>query len=299
MTMPNFLILGTAKAGTTALYYYLAQHPQIYMSPQKEPKFFAFEGESVDFQGPKDGEGINRETITRVEDYIKLFRGVSNEKAFGEASPWYLYSKAAHKRIKNHTPDAKLIAILRNPVDRAYSHFMHLLRDGREPLADFARAVEEEGARIEANWAWHWHYVKAGFYHDQVKRYLDTFSGDQIKIYLYDDLSSKPSNMLADIFRFLEVDDTFLPDMSIKYNTSGVPQKALLRWYLSAPKPVKHIFRGLTPAPLRRVATKFKNVNLVKLHLPPDVRSQLQEVYREDILKLQDLIHKDLSTWLN
>ncbi|MEM4847383.1 MAG: sulfotransferase [Thermosphaera sp.] len=297
--MPNFLILGTAKAGTTALYYYLAQHPQIFMSPLKEPGFFAFEGERPKFQGPKDRVGINRKVVVHLEEYRKLFAGVLDEKAVGEASPWYLYSVRAHERIRHHTPNARLIAVLRNPIDRAYSHFMHLVRDGREPLDDFAQAVQSEEARIAANWAYHWHYVRAGFYYEQIKRYADTFDRCQIKVYLYDDLDANPMNVLADIFSFLEVDEAFVPDVSVRYNVSGIPQNGFLRWYFTAPSSVKAVFKSLTPTPLWRAAVRHKNKRLVKPQLPLELRDQLKAVYQEDILRLQDLMEKDLSAWLN
>ena len=132
MAMPNFLIIGAMKSGTTALYYYLEQHPQVYMSPVKEPNFFCSEENS-------DGD-----FATRLGAYQDLFRDVSGEKAIGEASHCYLYEPEAAARIQEYITDAKLIAVLRDPVDRAYSHFLHMVRNGSEPLTDFALALREE-----------------------------------------------------------------------------------------------------------------------------------------------------------
>lgn len=134
MTLPNFLIIGAAKAGTTSLYHYLAQHPQIYMSPIKEPNFFALEERCVDFRGPGDHLYIKQFSVTELERYRSLFQGVTHEQAVGEASPLYLYSPVAPARSHRYVPEMKLIAILRHPVDRAYSAFLHLLRDEREPI---------------------------------------------------------------------------------------------------------------------------------------------------------------------
>ena len=150
--MPNFIVIGASKAGTTSLYEYLKQHPQIYMSPMKELRFFAIEGEKVDFCGPWDRIEIERYSIKTLEDYKNQFQGVTDEIAIGEASPWYLYSEKAPKSIKSYIPDAKLIAILRDPVDRAYSHFSMHVMNGREPLADFTQALQEEEERILNNY---------------------------------------------------------------------------------------------------------------------------------------------------
>ena len=169
VALPNFLIIGAAKAGTTSLYRYLEQHPEVYMSPVKEPKFFALGGERLDYRGPGDEARMRGASVTSLEDYRELFRGVSTETAVGEASTLYLYSERAAARIKHHVPDVKLIAVLRNPVDRAYSDFLHLVRDGIEPLTDFPQALEAEESRIRSRWAPMWHYRRRGFYHPQLK----------------------------------------------------------------------------------------------------------------------------------
>jgi hypothetical protein len=306
MTMPNFLIIGSGKGGTSALYRYLKQHPQIYMSPVKEPRFFAFEGATLDFVGPGDKKTINRTTITSLEAYRSLFEEVKNEKAIGEASPLYLYMPKAPERIQHYIPNAKLIAILRNPVDRAYSHFLHLIRDGHEPLTDFSQALREEKTRIQKNWAPHWYYQERGFYYVQLKRYFDLFEQHQLKVYLYEDLRDNPIGLIENIFQFLEVDDTFVPDISVKYNVSGIPQnKGLhsLYKFLKNPSMVKSMFRPFLPKKLRQqlhqnILNNPQNWNLIKPKLSPEVRSELMEVYREDILNLQKLIQRDLSAWL-
>jgi hypothetical protein len=263
MVMPNFLIIGAAKSGTTSLYEYLKQHPQIWMSPVKETNFFALEGETLDFRGPGDQDYINRFSITKIEDYLNLFQGVDNQVAIGEASPLYLYHPTTPKRIQHYIPDAKLIVILRNPVDRAYSSFLHLVRDGREPLRNFAKALQEEEVRIHSNWEHIWHYKQVGFYYVQLNRYFNTFYKQQIKVYIFEDFITNPVWILKDIFQFLGVDDSFIPDMSIRHNVSVIPQDQ-------------------KPAEL-----------MLKLQL----RRQLVEVYQKDIFRLQELLQRNLSNW--
>ncbi len=261
MVMPNFLVIGAAKAGTTSLYHYLNQHPQIYMTPIKETNFFALEGLPVDFCGPGDQDYIKRFAITDKQSYQEQFQGITSEHAMGEASPLYLYSIVAPSRIRHYIPDVKLIAILRHPVDRAYSSFLHLLRDGREFITDFARSLEEEELRTCSNWEHIWHYRQMGFYYRQLKRYYDLFNRCQIRVYLYDEFNQSPGRILLDIFQFLNVDETFMPDTSIRHNETSITQDK-------------------------------------RPPLLPEVRREMIKAYQEDILQLQNLIQIDLSKWL-
>ncbi len=184
MTLPNFLIIGAAKSGTTSLYRYLEQHPQIYVNG-KEPGFFAYEGQTVQLGGPEDQERFNRRVVTDLNAYEALFDGISTELAYGESSVAYLYIENTAHRIKQHVPDMRLIAILRDPVDRAFSSYLHLRRDGREPIANFTLALQEENKRIQANWDYLWRYVQMGFYHKQLKPYFDLFGSSQIIIFTF------------------------------------------------------------------------------------------------------------------
>jgi hypothetical protein len=262
MTMPNFLILGAAKAGTTALYHYIKQHPQICMSRTKETNFFALMDEPLDFRGPGDQEYIGRFSVTTLNGYQEQFRNASSAPAIGEASPLYLYSPKAPGCIRRFVPDAKLIAILRNPIDRAYSAFLHLVRDGREPVTDFGEALRREEERIGDRWEHIWHYTRMGLYHEQLTRYFQAFDRSQIKVYLYYDFRTDPIGVLRDVFRFLGVDEGFVPDTSARHNVTSLP--------LDRRPP-----------------------------LPPEVRMELHEVFRDDTLKLQHLIGRDLSRWLS
>jgi len=299
MTLPNFLIIGAGSSGTTSLYHYLKQHPDIFMSPIKEPRFFYLEGEQLNFRGPGDQQ-IIRSSVTNPEDYQKLFEGVTNETATGEASPIYLNSARASERIRHYLPEAKLIAILRNPVDRAYTNFLNKVQQGREPFTDFREALQEEEKRIRANWMNSWHYVQRGFYHTQLRRYFDRFPRDQIKIYLFEELVADPVNLLQDIFRFLGVKEDFIPDVSLKHNVSKTPKFRTLYAMLKKRNRFTATAGSLFGKErLRSLVTKVLRFNFCKPRvLPKEVRKQLIEVYREEILKLQDLINRDLSKWL-
>ena len=300
MIMPNFLLIGAQKAGTTALSSYLKEHTQVYMSPIKEPGFFDFEGQKPDFAGPGDRDLFNH-VPTDIESYWQLFQAVSDEIAIGEATTWYLYSSKAAERIKHYIPDIKLIVILRNPVDRAYSAFMHVIRDGREPITDFARALKEEETRINQNWEYLWHYKQMGFYYGQLKRYYNLFDRSQIKVCLYEDLKDNPIALMQDICQFLNIDRTFISGFLPHRNVSGVPKNKLLDFFLKKQnfKWLKTPFKLFLSSKMREtIIVNLRNKNRIKPPMSPEVKIQLTEMYREDILKLQGLIERDLSNWL-
>jgi hypothetical protein len=291
MTMPNFLIIGAMKSGTTALYYYLEQHPEIYMSPVKEPNFFS----SQEQENAADA-------VTNIGTYQDLFRGGSGKKALGEASHSYLYEPRAAAEIKRYVPEAKLIAILRNPIDRAYSHFLHMVRTGMEPLDDFAQALREEEVRIYKERTFQ-DYIGRGLYYQQLKRYFGTFPQEQVRVYLYEDLSGAPISTVQDAFRFLKVDDSFVPDVSLRRNVSGQPKYKTLDGLLRRQSRIKHAAKIYLPARMRwRLSKTFDDLKTRNLAEPPPVQSKVRRhligVYREDILKVQELIHRDLSGWL-
>ena len=294
--MPNFLVIGAAKAGTSSLYHYLKQHPQIYMSSEKEPRFFALEGEKLEFGGP--AQGINQGSVTSLEAYCQLFEGVTDQIAIGEASTLYLSSPKAPQRIKHYLPNAKLIAVLRDPAERAFSSYMHLVRDGYETLS-FVEALEKEASRLQEKWQPLWYYKQRGFYYEQLKRYFELFKPEQIKVYLYEDLAADSTAVVQDIAHFLEVDPNFTPELT-RENVSGIPKSRWLQNLFTKDNPIKLALKPLVPQQFRRgIAENVKKQNLgAKPTLSPEIRQQLITLYREDILNLQKLIDRDLSTWL-
>ena len=251
MTLPNFLIIGAAKSGTTSLYRYLGQHPDVFLSPVKEPAFFVYEGRQGHFTGPQDQEGFDRRVVPNRNDYEALFADAGDRTAIGEASVEYLYDSWAAVRIREQIPDAKLIVLLRDPAERAYSSFRHMRRDGREPEEDFGRALAKEEERIRAGWSFIWHYSAVGFYSQQLQRYLDQFPAEQISVFLYEDLLDDPAEVLSETFRFLGIDDTVRPDVSVRHNVSGRPRSPFLHQFLRQPSRVKELVKPLLPESAR------------------------------------------------
>jgi hypothetical protein len=300
MPLPNFLVIGAAKAGTSSLFSYLGQHPDVFISGTKEPNYFAVAGTHVNFTGPGD-RIINETSVTDLRLYEGLFRSARGEAAIGEASTLYLYLPTAPPRIRQMQPGMRLIAILREPAERAYSSYLHMARDGREPVASFEDALKEEDARVEANWEPLWHYTRLGFYYGQLKRYYDLFPPEQIRVCLYDDFERNPGDVVRSLFSFLGVDPSFEPDMSVRHKVAGTPRSAALHALLSQPNPAKSVAKRLLPNALRgRLYAALMRSNIVphKEELCPETRDALRRLYAADVERLACLIRRDLSEWL-
>lgn len=299
-TLPNFILLGAARSGTTSLYTYIGQHPEIFTSSVKEPSFFAFEGSALDYRGPED-DWMKGRVDTRLEDYIAHFASVDQETAIGEASVVYLFSPDAPAQIRRHLADVRLIAILRNPVERAYSHFLYNVGQGREPVHDFNKALDLEPKRIADYWEWFWQYQGVGYYGRQLARYYELFDRDRIRVYLYDDLSANPLALLRDLFGFLEVDDTFIPDVTKQHVVSGKRRNRRIQRVVDGNTPVKKLLRAVLPAEWQRRLVNSPRVKAFMHERPPmpiSARDRLRQAYRDDIRELQNLIKRDLSSWL-
>jgi len=295
--LPNFLIVGAAKSGTTSLYYYLKEHPEICISKNIKETFF--------FTG-KDFKDVNKEScnygryaVTSLERYKLLFNHCGNKKVRGEVCVAYLFFyKESIQNIKKILSDkVKIIIVLRNPIDRAFSNYLHHVRDGCEKET-FEKALSLEKERKRKKWWWGYYLIEAGMYYDQVKAYLENFS--EVKIYLYDDLKKDPLSLVQDIYRFLEVNDSFTPkSLGIKYNVSGIPKNRFFYEIIFKSNPIKSVITPFIPRNLREKIIAIASQKLLKKpQMKPETREYLKELYQEDVLKLQGLIKRDLTHWL-
>lgn len=292
--LPNFIIAGATRSGTTSLYYYLKQHPQISFPNLKEPRYFS----SIHLKLPQQGIGdhtVDEKLITSLEDYKKLYEDIEN-KIVGDASSEYLTdSEHTPSEIHKLLGDIPILLILRNPVDRAYSAFYNLTRDGRETLT-FEEALKEEENRIQKNWDVMWAYKKVGLYADQVKEFLDKFSN--VKILIFEEFSQNPEQGLKEIFKFLNIDENVNIDISTKYSHSGKPNNKFIGWLIRRDNPITYPFRtfALKIIP-RSYLEKFASGILSKENIDDKTRKELYRFFENDIKKLEKLIDKDLSLW--
>lgn len=292
MPAPNFLVIGAGKSGTTSLYHYLRQHPQVFMCPVKEPNFFALEGREPDpcrqwRAGPE---------VTDWDSYIRLFDGVGNARAIGEASTSYLYTPQAPERIHHYLPDVKIVAILRNPVDRFYSSFVMMLQDNSSTVTksdDVLRIIEQ---RTSDEFR---HALNGGFYAMHLARYFGRFEARQIRVFLLEDLRRNEREILDDLFHFLNVETHAAVSTPI-FNAGGLYRNAFVRALMGKPNPIRFAVRRWLPGPMRgRLSESLRKRVLVRPPpLPRPLRNLLLEEYREDIARLEQLIHRDLSHWL-
>jgi hypothetical protein len=305
MKLPNFLIIGAAKGGTTSLYSYLRQHPEVFMTVPKEPTFFGNEGTDGMFSGPHDEDrAYHSRVITSFSDYAALFRGVTDQKAIGEASVYSLYLPEAPAQINKYVPNAIMFAVLRNPADRAYSAYLHVLRQAREQLS-FAAALQQEPERIRQKWNPLWHFKTMGFYYQQIKRYYDMFGRDRVHVYLYEDFQKDPLAVIRQVLEILGVNSSFTPDMSRRYKKSYVPKHPAIEKFLHQSKIKVQFAKQRWPNSIRWRARYLEQLieriaepnRIPPPPLPEDVRAALGSEYHDDILKLGDLLRRDLSHW--
>jgi len=297
--LPNFLIVGAAKCGTSSLHKYLEQHPDVFMSRVKEPRFITSQIISFPLNGPGDHK-VENWYVKKYDDYIKLFEGAEDFQAVGESSADTLYFyKGSIPVIKKYLGDPRIIIMLRDPVKRAFSAYQHLVRDLREELS-FEDGLKEEPNRIKNNWELIYHYTAASLYHDAVKAFRDNFS--HVNVILTEDQEKRPRQLIRDIFSFLEVDPNFGVNTEIKYNVSGKPKVQWIHQFFfegnMARKLAQPIARKLFPLETRqRIAQKIQEKNLTRLTINPETKIKLQEFFEEDIKKLENLLNRDLSRW--
>lgn len=295
--LPNFLVVGAAKSGTSSIDRYLAQHPDVYMPTKKEAHYFSKASFPDRFAGPGD-DGMNTETIASLERYESLFDDALGQKAIGESSAFYLYYPETAQRIADLNPAMKIVMVLRNPVERAFSAYMYLLRDERETLSFEAGLAAEEHRRRQ-NFEPMWLYRELGLYAQQVHRYLDVFAPDQVKVILYDEFARDNGAVMADLFSFLGVRTDFPIDTSIRYNESGKPKSRALFNFVAKPNLLKEMVKPFVPPAVReRLGNRAKSMMLERVDMDPSIRADLKAYYTQDIRSLQTLLGRDLHRWL-
>ena len=297
--LPNFLIVGAAKCGTSSLHKYLDQHPEIFMSKVKEPRFISSQVTPFPLNGPGDHK-VEAWYVKNFEDYAKLFEGAEGFPVVGESSADTLYfHKGTIPVIKKYLGDPRIIIMLRNPVKRAFSAYQHMVRDLREDLS-FEDGLKEEPNRIVNNWELIYHYRTASLYYESVKAFLENFSS--VKVILTEEQEKRPQQILRDIFRFLNVAPDVDVNTEIRYNMSGKPKSQWLHQFFfegnMARKLAQPIVRKLFSHETRmRIAQKIQEKNLTRLTINPDTKHELQNYFETDIQKLEKLLSRDLSLW--
>lgn len=291
---PNFFIVGAAKCGTTSLANNLRQHPQIFMSPRKEPFYFVKDAGYRDF-----------------DEYMALFKNAGDAKAIGEASTGYLFDEDAPSAIKKQFPDAKIIIMLRNPADMAFSHWRHMRIVGNETKS-FEEATSDNERRYRTTddfkcrvvdwWATYLYLERALYYH-QVKRWLDVFGEDNVRVYIFEEFTKNQEKFYKDIFKFLGVDVNFTPNFTWS-NEGGELRSGVLKNMFLFTKTAKDRFphiRKLLPVPLRAKIQRFLlDINVKKggkIEMHSETRRKLEAFFMDDVHNLEKLLGRGISAW--
>ena len=300
--LPNFLVIGAGKGGTTSLHHWLAAHPQVFVTPVKETNYFAYRACQLAADACTTPEAHPFFPIRSWEDYVALFRRAGAFVARGEVSPTYLAWPAVAESIAVRLPGVRLIAILRNPVDRAYSSYLMHTRDGRERRS-FAEAIRQEldGTTDPTLSYGQRNYLQIGFYDQHLSMYWKQFDAARFHIELYNDLILDPGGLLRRVYEFLGVNENFENNPSSRLNPSGVPSSRLLAPLLRKDR-LSRVARVFLPERLRpraeRALDRWRARQLVKPPLDPAFRAELTARYCDDIRRLEQRLGRNLSAWL-
>jgi hypothetical protein len=306
MTKPNFFIVGAAKCGTTAMFQYLRQHPDIHMSDPKEPQFF---GKDLNLRSGYLADVKRRQDW---QTYESFFDGGKGERRIGESSTWYLFSTEAAQEIKDYAPEARIIIMLRRPVQMMYSLYYQNVFNTNEDLDTFTAALDAEqdrkaGRRIPETtfFVEPLLYREAARFTDQVRRYFEAFGREQVHVIIHDDLNADTPGVYRDTLRFLDVDPEFTVDFRV-FNPNKRFRSQRLRFILRhKPAWMRAVGRTVVPGHYRQKVSRKVNKMLLAVNteymqrppLDPDLRQQLQAEFAPEIDRLSELLGRDLSHW--
>lgn len=302
MNKPNFLIVGGAKCGSTSLYHYLNQHPEVFMPVNKEPNYFVREYQlEMNSLCPSYNIDMQRMVFETVE-YYNLFRDVKiNQQAIGEASVTYLFKpEYAIPKIQKELENPKIIIILRNPIKRAFSHYSYACELGFEHLS-FEDAISIEKSRLEDHWSSTFAYISQGMFYNQVEAYLNSF--ENVHILLLDDFLKDRQFEIKKIYKFLEVSDDFINTFGEEFNSSGIPRNKFVHKHLvhntTLKKHIKRLLnRVLNDDVLRKINRKVRSINQRgKMVLSDSQTDLVRNIYSQEISRLSKLIGRDLTHW--
>lgn len=288
--MPDFFIVGAPKCGTTAMQTYLRQHPQVFMPARIEPNFF-----NIDMYRP----GCIREPGA----YLGLFAGQPHKARLGEASPWYLYSKSAAAQIRSFCGLARIIIMLRDPVEMMYSLHSHLVYKGCEDIVDFASALAAESARRRGVglpkgsrcMSAAVYYRDVASYSGQVERYLDTFGRQRVHFIIFDDFARDPSVEYQRTLAFLGIDEAFRPRFYRVNPGKAYRSRDLLRFTrMIKPRsdqrrhPIWPLYKAL-----KTVNTRVRD----RRPVDPVLQMELRAEFAPEVARVSALVKRDLTHW--
>jgi hypothetical protein len=301
-TVPNFLVAGAARSGTTGLVEGLRAHPQVFVTDPKEPHYFALHGTTPAFAGPGDAQTINRVAVTDRAAYLSLFPDRPDLRALGDGSVSTLYyHERAIPEVLAMNPDMRVVVLLRDPVARAYSSHQYLRARGFEPLESFLDAVAEEPLRRADNWHHLWHYTEMSKYADAVAAWRAAVPADRLGIWFYEDMDADYEGTLDQVYRFLDLPVVDGAGQGVpRVNVSGAPRFQRLQqglWWATKHELVRSTVKHVTTFRFRE---RVRRLALRRDEIPVAAREQLAPVFADDLARLRELLAGErLPDWLN
>jgi hypothetical protein len=288
LVWPNFFVVGAVKCGTTSLYAHLKNHPQVFMPDLKEPAFFA------DSIKPVPPDVLKTCCPGDLDRYQKLYQGARKSSAIGDASPAYLWDEEAAEKIHQVSPHARIIMILRDPVERAYSHYLLKIQEGKESRT-FLDALKQDSVRDQSGWWEPRLYIECGLYYSQVKRYLNLFGKSQVAVLLFEDLNRDPDGFLRKVANHLGIDPDLFDksEMEKVHNPFKKPRfRSVLRFADFLGPRIRHM---LLPASVRwRI---YNSSLLFDKKRPPqceESKELLRQIFAPDVASLEVLLGRQM-----
>jgi Sulfotransferase family len=300
--VPNFLVVGAARSGTTGLVEGLRSHPRVFVTEPKEPHYFALHGQAPRFAGPGDAHTINRVAVTDLDRYLALYPAQPHHYLAlgdGSVSTLYYYQQALPEVLATN-PEMRLVVLLREPIARAYSSHQYMRARGFEPYEDFLRAIDDEPRRIAENYHHLWHYTTMSKYADAIEALQKAVPVERLGIWFYDDLERDYEGTVRQVLRFLDVPPVEGEAEGVpRVNISGKPrfapvQKAL--WWATRHDILR---RGVKRVTTYRFRERIRRLTLRKGGVPPEAVERLRPVFADDLARLRDLLPgDDAPSWL-
>lgn len=297
---PNFLVVGAARSGTTGLVEGLRSHPQVFVTTPKEPHYFALHRIGAHFTAPGDAHTVNKVAVTDRDAYLSLYPQDHDYLALGDASVSTMYYfEDALPEIRAMNPEMKLVVLLREPVERAFSSHQYLRARGLEPTEDFLEAVAAEEERKAAGYHHLWHYTSMSHYGPQLAAIYEQFPREQVGVWFYDDLNADYVGTVGSILRFLGVPPVAGEAAGVpRVNVSGQPRgKAVKKafWFAVRDERVRNLVKRLTTYRFRE---RVRRLTLRSSALPPGAREQLAPRFQEDLRVVRELVSGPVPAWL-
>ena len=299
-TPPTFLIVGAARSGTSALASYIEQHPKVSFTRPKETHFFAFANQSLNFNGPGDEQLMNRVAVTDPHAFDKLMGELPKENQRGEGSVSSLYyARTAIENIRRYCPNVRLIAMLRDPVERAFSSYQYMRSKGLEPEPEFGAALDAEAQRIKDGWHHIWHYASMGRYHRSLSAFRQEFGAEQLKIVFYEDFEKDASAAVRDIWDFLGEGQAEQLDTRQRINKSGVARNRVIeagvQMVINA-DPLRKLLKSAIPLSGREA---IRNVLFRSTNISSEDRSRLATYFADENSRLRQELGRLPDSWVS